>query len=358
MAQLMISAACIPIIIVSYRNPKDVVECLTALQGLTTDPPFDVYICENGGAAAFEALISSLVTADGPCDEDTANSIDEQMSQFVRVRHLRLSGREARVVVAEAEENFGYGGAINAWLRVLLTLPAWLGVWILNPDTQAEPRALAELVACSTARRKGMVGSRIVAPTRPEIVQTRGLQWCRLLALTKDIGKGEPAATEPDLAALEAHVDALTGASIYVTRRCLEHIGLMDERYFLYFEDLDWGYRAKHSCGVGHAHKSVVRHHGGTTIGAKPTRAGHSSFSVYLEFRNTVNFVRYHHPAWMGWTLLVLVWRSFRYGMAGSFVNLRIALTGLKAGLASETGRPDHIFAFTGITPSLRKRSE
>jgi N-acetylglucosaminyl-diphospho-decaprenol L-rhamnosyltransferase len=260
-------------------------------------------------------------------------------------------------MVAEAKENFGYGGAVNAWLRVLLPLPAWPGAWILNPDTRPEPRALAELVACSAARQKGMVGSRIVAPARSEIVQTRGLRWRRLLSLTEAIEAGAPAAAEPDLVALEARIDAPSGVSIYVTRRCLEQVGLMDERYFLYFEDLDWGYRAKHYCGVGYAHKSVVYHRGGTTIGSAPTRAGHSSFSAYLEFRNTVNFVRRHHRSWMLWTLLVLVWRSCRYGMAGSFVNLRTALAGLKAGIAGETGRPDRVFIFTGVTPSLRKRS-
>jgi N-acetylglucosaminyl-diphospho-decaprenol L-rhamnosyltransferase len=159
----MIWAASIPIIIVGYRNPEDVTECLEALGKAAADPPFDVYICENGGSSSFEALISSLTAARGPCDCDDSSAFDAEKSpRFGRVRSLRLRDRGARVFVAEATENFGYAMAINAWLRILLNLPGWPGVWILNPDTQPDPRALAELVAWAAARRGGMVGSRIV----------------------------------------------------------------------------------------------------------------------------------------------------------------------------------------------------
>ena len=353
----MTSATHVPIIIVSYRNPKDVSQCLAALQELTANISFDIYLCENGGTTAFHILVSSLVEANGPCNHDIANPIHDQMPQFLQVRYLRLRNRDVRVVVAEAKENFGYGGAINAWLRVLLTLSGWQGVWILNPDTRPEPRALAELVAWSAARRRGMVGSRIVEAAQPEVVQTRGLRWRPLRASTEGVDKFAKTAVEPNLDALEAYIEAPSGVSIYVTRGCIERIGLMDEQYFLYFEDLDWGYRAKNSCGIGYAHGSVVAHHGGTTIGSGSGRATASPLSVYLEFRNRVNFVRQHHRSWMTWTLLILVFRSLEYAMVGAFINVRAALMGLKAGAAGETGRPDSVFDFHGGAPNLRKRA-
>lgn len=346
----------IPVIIVGYRNPQDVVECVQALGHLMADPAFDVWICENGGSAAFDALVASLGSADGPCDQDTTTYLDESMLRFVRLQYLRLRSKNARVIVAEARENLGYGGAINAWLRVLLTFPGWCGVWILNPDTQPRPGALAELVAWSAVRQLGMVGSRIVRPGQPEIVVTRGLRWRRMRATTKAIDRHAPAAVEPDPEAVEAHLNAPSGVSIYVTRQCLKQIGFMDEEYFLYFEDLDWGYRAMRSCGVGYAHRSVVVHRGGTTIGSAASRSKASPFSVYLDFRNRVNFVRRHHRSWMAWTVLILVLRSFEYGLVGAFANMGAALCGLKAGIAGETGRPDRIFDFDGRTPRLRRR--
>src|SRR5438477_169416 len=132
----MISATPIPVIIVGYRNPEDVTECLEALRGSAADPVFDVYICENGGSAAFDALDSSLIAALGPCDRDPSPKFAAgKSSGFVRVSCLRLRGRDARVYIGEAKENLGYAGAINVWLRILLTIPDWPGIWILNPDT-------------------------------------------------------------------------------------------------------------------------------------------------------------------------------------------------------------------------------
>lgn len=351
----MISENRIPVIIVSYRNPGDVAECLSALSRLAADPAFDVFICENGGRAAYDALVSSLGTASGPCDHDEATTdINLPMPRFLRMQQLRLRNSDSQVVVAEARENFGYAGAVNAWLRVLQAFPAWPGVWVLNPDTQPEPRALAELVAASAALRKGMVGSRIVYPGRPELVVTYGLQWRRCLASTKAIGRNTPASVEPDPEQLEARLMAPSGVSVYVTRRCLEYVGLMDERYFLYFEDLDWGYRAKKTWGVGYAHGSIVLHTGGTTIGSAPQRSKASAFSVYLDFRNRINFIRQHHHSWIAWSVLVLVLRSLEYGMVGAFANMAAAFRGLEAGIFGETGRPDRLFGFDGQTPGIR----
>jgi N-acetylglucosaminyl-diphospho-decaprenol L-rhamnosyltransferase len=346
----------IPIIIVSYRNPADVVECLEALQESEADPRFDVYVCENGGTAAFETLVSSLNSTNGRCACDITNAALTQMGQFAQVRMLRLRGREVQVSLAEAKENIGYAGGVNAWLRVLMTKSTWPGFWILNPDTRPQPRALAELVAYSTARQKGMVGSCVVSLVQPQRIQTRGLRWRRLKASTGAVDMDMPSAAEPDVEKLEAYIEAPSGVSIYVTRRCLERIGLMDERYFLYFEDLDWGYRARRACGIGYAHRSVVQHRGGTTIGSGHSRSTASSFAVYLEFRNRLTFVRQHHPSWIAWTVFILVLRSFEYAIVGAFANVGAALRGLMAGITGETGRPDLVFEFHGGTPRFRSR--
>jgi hypothetical protein len=160
---------------------------------------------------------------------------------------------------------------------------------------------------------------------------------------------------EPNIEKVEADMEAPSGVSLYVTRQCLDRIGFMDERYFLYFEDLDWGYRALRACGIGYAHRSVVLHRGGTTIGSGHSRGTASPFAVYLEFRNRLTFVRQHHPLWLAWTVFILFLRSFEYGCAGAPVNILAALRGLKAGMAGETGRPDTVFDFHGDKPRFRK---
>jgi N-acetylglucosaminyl-diphospho-decaprenol L-rhamnosyltransferase len=347
----------IPIVIVSYRNISDVEECLFALQRMAAVPAFDVYICENGGCDAFGALIPALIQADGPCIEAPASrEFWEQGPDFVRVRHLAMRDRDAGVSIAAARENLGYAGGINAWLRLLMADHSWPGAWILNPDTKPEPAALAALVNWSAVRGKGMVGSRIVSFAEPDKVHTRGLRWSALRASTRAVGHREPADIAPDPDLVERLLDSPSGSSIYVTRPALDAIGLMDESYFLFYEDLEWGLRAKAVCGVGYAHDSVVPHHGGTTIGNSRGRTKASAFSVYLEFRNRIHLVRRWRPLTLPWALSVLCARAFEYAMVGAAINMWVALAGLHAALCGELGRPDRLFDFRAERPSLRRK--
>src|SRR6185437_6752591 len=106
------------------------------------------------------------------------------------------------------------------------------------------------------SRGRGMIGSRLVSQDRPDLMQTRGLAWRKWRAATMAVDYLAPA-TEPPAEEIECRLDAPSGASVYVTRDCLRRVGLMDERYFLYFEDLDWGLRAKQFGPIGYAHRSI-----------------------------------------------------------------------------------------------------
>jgi N-acetylglucosaminyl-diphospho-decaprenol L-rhamnosyltransferase len=346
----------IPIILVSYHNQSDVAECLVALSRLTAEPAFDVFICENGGSAAYEALVQSLCEPDGPCKRDRLATVDAGLA-VARLRQvccLRLCGKDAMVTVGEAGENLGYAGGVNAWLRALLACPTWPGVWVLRPDTTPEPSALAELTVVAETRRKGMVGSRIVDVGERATVLTCGSRWRRWMVSTQAVGCST-AATKDCFERVEARLGAPSGASIYVTRRCLASIGLMNEEFFIFFEDLEWGCRAVEACGgIGYAHQSVVSHAGGTTIGTKRSRKMTSAFSVYLDFRNRVNFVRWRYPSWLVWTILVSTARALEYGAVGAVANMTAAFRGLIAGILGQTGRPDHDFELADGTPRFR----
>ena len=119
-------------------------------------------------------------------------------------------------------------------------------------------------------------------------VLCRGLRWRRVLAGTLAVGQNSLADVEPIPEEIEAQLDAPSGASCYLTRPCVEALGPLDERYFLFFEDLDWGIRARRAGHrVGHAHRSVVVDVGGTSIGSSRSPDAESSpLAVYLEFRN------------------------------------------------------------------------
>ena len=329
----------VPIIIVGFGHSDDIVKCLNAIATQRRCPKFEVFICENGGPAAYDALVKTLTDKGAPC-EGGVEPLELASSEFVRACRLRLAGGQATVAIGEARDNFGYAGGINAWLRPLLAEPDWTAIWILNPDTWPEPDALAELVAYAGERGKGMVGSRLMIPGRSDIASSRGLKWNKLSARLTGVDIFAPVSPEPDPEDVERRMDSPTGPSMYVTRNCIERIGLMDESFFLYWEEVDWAVRAKAACGVGYAHKSVVPHVMGTTTGSAGGRAKRSAFSVYLGHRNQLRFVRRHHPRWFLWTLFVTFVRSGEYLAVGSTRNFAAALRGLIAGLRGEKGRP------------------
>ena len=140
-------------------------------------------------------------------------------------------------------------GRTNAWMRPLLAEPGWTAAWNLNPDTYPEPDALAELADYASKRGKGMVGSRLMIPGRSDVASSRGLQWNKLTTRLMGLDMYAPVSPAPDPEDIERRMDSPTGPSMYVTRECIKRIGLMDDSYFLYWEEVDWGVRAKAACG-------------------------------------------------------------------------------------------------------------
>jgi N-acetylglucosaminyl-diphospho-decaprenol L-rhamnosyltransferase len=342
-AEFMTERAVTPILIVAYRNSADIVACLTALRAARPTPAFEIFLCENGGSEAYRDLVAALTAENGPCLATGLQEEELETPLLATRLLLRLKGRaDAPLVhVGEAKENLGYAGGVNAWLRPLMAVPGWPAAWILNPDTEPAPDALSELSVYAVKWGKGMVGSRLVPTAQSDSVHSRGLRWSKSRAIACSVDLRAPGDIEPDPKGVDSRLDSPSGASMYVTRRCIEQIGLMDEDYFLFFEDLEWGLRAKRLFGVGYAHRSVVVHAGGTTIGSSINDSRQSALSVYLEHRNCVLFVQKNFPRWLLWTVVL---RLVRLGVKGRVYppgNLTAAICGIVAGVRGRVGRPN-----------------
>ena len=335
-----------PIIIVSYRTPGDVAACLSSLDALVGALAASVHICENGGAAAWDELHATLLKSDGPC------AAGEQFPSPIRHTFARVAGltlrRSGRLVfLAEARENLGYSGGINAWLAPLMRLSNWRGVL----DSQSGHIGGARRAARSRAKRArprsrhgrkpadGERGGKARAVSRSALAQHIG----------ERAGGGAErisAFTEPAPEAIEAQLHSPSGASCYVTRACIEAIFPLDERYFLFFEDLDWGVRARRAgFRIGHAHAFVVIDQGGTSVGgSRSSGSVGSPLSIYLGFRNRLLFVEAHYRRWLWWTAFMGCLHALRLSLHDR-AAVRPAFHGLLAGLSGETGRPDWLVA-------------
>jgi len=258
---------------------------------------------------------------------------------FVSLRTFRLRLSGAKVLIGDAGENTGYGGGINRWLKPLADVQ-WPGVFVLNPDAAPDADALAKLKQYAEANNKGMVAGKIVFADNPDKIQTRGLRFRPWRMVTEAVGKHASSSEKPNIQELERILDAPSGAAFYVTRACIDRIGLMREDYFLYYEDLDWGRKAKKSCGIGYAFDAKVVHKGGTTIGSGGKRDG-SPFSSYLEFRNRILFVRREMPLWTAWALGLSLLRAIEFLAYRRPDKAMAALHGIADGVRGRSGRPD-----------------
>ena len=151
----------------------------------------------------------------------------------------------ARVVRAPKNGGFSYGN--NLAVRTALSEGRTLDyVILLNPDTRPEPGAIGELVAFMQQHPLvGIAGSRILnedGSVRRSAFRFQSIAGeleraahfgplSRLLA-HKSISFPPPEREEP--------VDWVSGAAMIIRQQVLEDVGMMDEDYFLYFEETDF----------------------------------------------------------------------------------------------------------------------
>jgi N-acetylglucosaminyl-diphospho-decaprenol L-rhamnosyltransferase len=323
----------VAILIVGYRCAADIRKCLDALGG-STHTAFAVHICENGGPEAYQQLLDELAMARLQPDQPQSS----RAPTLVEVQRAQLASGQS-LFVYRASGNLGYAGALNAMIKTIEFDPTWSAVWILNPDTTIDPDALHSLVAYAQTGPYGIVGSRLVSAESGKIDGYAG-RWRKWMARGFNIGLGRPSDDKPDTAAIERLMDYVSGAAMYVTRSFIADVGLMDERYFLYNEEVDWCFR-KRAHRLGYDHSSIVYHRHGATIGSSHDRKHRSPLSVYLDERNKLLFTRRFFPSIYPLVLAATLALTAQYLVAGAWANFGHALRGWFDGLLGRDGRPD-----------------
>ncbi len=164
-----------------------------------------------------------------------------------------------QVTLIQNAENVGYPAANNQGLRALgfgeLQAQPPTYALLLNPDTEVPPDAF-----CTTVQKMesdpgiGILGPRLVRPDgtldlacrrsfpSPEVAFYRMVGLSRLFPRSPRFGRYNLTYLEPDQ---PAEVDSVVGAYMLVRREAIERVGLLDDTFFMYGEDLDWAYRIK-----------------------------------------------------------------------------------------------------------------
>jgi GT2 family glycosyltransferase len=197
----------VAIIIVNYRGRDDTLECLASLQSLTY-PSVAVYLVDQA-------------SGDGT-------------PQAVRTAF-------PSVHVLENGVNNGFAGGNNIGIQRALADGAAY-VFLLNNDTTVAPDLIDRLVARAASDETiGTVGALMLYHAEPEVVWSAGGRVGEDGAATL-LRQGERAETVPTE---PFEVDYVVGCGLLVKRAVLERVGLLDERYFLYYEETDFCARVR-----------------------------------------------------------------------------------------------------------------
>jgi len=192
--------------------------------------------------------------------------------------------------------NLGFAAGNNVGVRLAMRDPDCQFVWLLNNDTTVAPDALARVVARAESDPTiGLCGSTLVYHHNQQMVQAfGGATYNSFSGKSRHIGAFAPLSAVPtDPTETENRMSYVVGAAMLVRRAYLEQVGLMQEDYFLYYEEIDWATRGRSRFRLGYAPESVVFHKEGASIGT--SAGGGSPLSLFYLYRNRVRYAwRYH----------------------------------------------------------------
>lgn len=206
------------IIIVNYKTPALLSECITSLEKTIRDTTHEI------------------IVVDSESDGEAPRMLNEQ---FPSVRCIAFT------------ENTGFGKAVNAGIREAR------GEYylILNTDIVATDYAIDTLVRFLAEHPDaGMVGPKLYGIENtyqqsafrfpsPVTIALRRTPLGALSSGKKHLASFTYAERKLNDVLEPQRVDWLMGAVLLVSRAAVERVGLMDERFFMYFEDVDWARR-------------------------------------------------------------------------------------------------------------------
>jgi len=236
-------------VVVNWRQPDATLECLASL--------------ERAGATLDDVVV---------VDNESSGDIER-----------RTRARYPGVTVLAQSENLGFGAAANLGARHALARGA-TAVLLLNNDATLRPDAMQALRESLAASNKvGVLTAKVFLTGAPDHLWAVGGEFTGRRVV--ELGAGERDAGAYD----DRRLDFVYGCAMLMRAEMLRDLGGFDERYFLYYEDIDLCLRARErGWDVGMAANAHVLHEG-----SRSTR-GEPAMKVYHHARSRALFFARH----------------------------------------------------------------
>src|SRR5712691_471832 len=262
------------IVILNYNTRQHLRTCLESLlvEGSTS---------VSGGATEVEVFV-----VDNASSDSSAEMVSQDFQWVTLVRSPRNGG-------------FAYGN--NQALRRAVGD----AILVLNPDTLMPRGGIAQLMArLAQHPEAGVIGPKLLKPDgsihlacrrsfpTPSVAFYRLSGLSRLFPRSPRFGRYNLTFVDPDR---PIEVDSVCGACLLVRRTVVERVGLLDERFFMYGEDLDWCLRTRQAgWTVRYEPSIVVQHQHGAASRKRAVRTTYHFFRAMDLFYRKHYVDRYH----------------------------------------------------------------
>lgn len=232
------------IVILNYNGYRDTIECVKSIEDIT----YKNY---------------KIVIVDNASTDDSEKMLNKSFSKH----HIIQTGK-----------NLGFAGGNNIGIKYAIQNNAEY-ILLLNNDTIVDKDFLGYLVkGFSLHENVGMVGAKIYYYDMPNKVWYAGGKFNRLRA------KGEHCVIDIDTNYKE--VEFITGCLQLISVNALKKVGLMEEKYFLYYEDVDYCFRfMDNGYKLIYSKESKIYHKCGGSANYK------SPLSIFYSNRNRYIFI-------------------------------------------------------------------
>lgn len=231
----------VTIILVNWQGWRDTLACLDSLSHLRY-PNYHVAVVDNGSG------------------DDSVDKIKHEYSDLELI---------------ENPTNVGFARGCNCGIKRAMAIEADY-VWLLNNDTIVDPNALSAMVNLAEEDVSvAAVGASVYSMKEPHVLQVWGGGQ-----INSWLGRSAHRL-------IPGPIEYITGASMLLRVSALHDVGLLDERYFMYWEETDLCFRLrKHGWKVAVSADSRVYHKESASLGgASPQKDALYSESAVLFFR-------------------------------------------------------------------------